>query len=221
MHRSAICVALLGAAIGLGVSTDSHATTYVINQDYCSTPCGAAGTINVSGEGTSTLSVDVELTNGFLHTSTGLNTLNFSLSGAQITSANIANVVYEGTQSAFSFSSSTTGTNVDGSGSWLDLLTLTGCTGGANTCGTSLTFDIINLTPGVNFLSHLVNGVAIYFGVNVSSTTSSSTANTGIEGAVLSPSPVPLPPAVLLFGSALVGMGLLGRRRKKGPAQAI
>jgi hypothetical protein len=29
-------------------------------------------------------------------------------------------------------------------------------------------------------------------------------------------SPVPLPPAALLFGTALVGMGILGRRRKNG-----
>jgi hypothetical protein len=33
-------------------------------------------------------------------------------------------------------------------------------------------------------------------------------------------SQVPLPPAILLFGTALVGMGLLRRRRKNGSAQA-
>ena len=39
--------------------------------------------------------------------------------------------------------------------------------------------------------------------------------------AEISTSPVPLPPAVLLFGTALVGMGILGRRRKKaGVARA-
>jgi hypothetical protein len=31
---------------------------------------------------------------------------------------------------------------------------------------------------------------------------------------------VPIPPAALLFGTALVGMGVLGRRRKKGLATA-
>jgi len=31
-------------------------------------------------------------------------------------------------------------------------------------------------------------------------------------------SPVPLPPAIFLFGAALAGLGLLNRRRKEGPA---
>jgi len=38
---------------------------------------------------------------------------------------------------------------------------------------------------------------------------------TGWIDATLSPSPVPIPPAALLFGSALVGLGVLGRSRRK------
>ena len=40
--------------------------------------------------------------------------------------------------------------------------------------------------------------------------------------ASLSATPAPLPPALLLFGTTLAGLGILGRRRKKAAAvQAI
>ena len=45
-------------------------------------------------------------------------------------------------------------------------------------------------------------------------------APTGLIDFGLATSPVPLPPAALLFGTALAGLGILGRRRRKAVAQA-
>ena len=47
-----------------------------------------------------------------------------------------------------------------------------------------------------------------------------STSPDGFDVIGVSVSTVPLPPAILLFGAALGGMGLLGRRRKKLQAAA-
>jgi hypothetical protein len=60
--------------------------------------------------------------------------------------------------------------------------------------------------------------LAFFYATAIVSFTISNLPN-NISG-VFSFNPVPLPPAVILFGSALFGMSLLARRRKKGLTQA-
>ena len=59
-------------------------------------------------------------------------------------------------------------------------------------------------------------GNPLFFALDVGiGCTATACANTGFAGATSGTSPVPLPPAALLFGTALVGMTVLGRRRKQ------
>jgi hypothetical protein len=63
------------AAATLALGGAAHATTYVLNVDNCSGTCGQAsyGTINVTGEGTGTLSVDIELNANTIFQQSGQN----------------------------------------------------------------------------------------------------------------------------------------------------
>jgi len=78
----------------------------------------------------------------------------------------------------------------------------------------------ISLTlVGVTLASLLANDKGFFFAADLcngsTATTSCTSGNTGFAGAVGGTSPVPLPPAALLFGSALVGLTVLGRKRRK------
>ena len=78
--------------------------------------------------------------------------------------------------------------------------------------GTELKFTI---TAGLTSFLADDKGYTFAFDIcqSVSDGACAAGANTGWAGASLSA--VPLPPAALLFGTALVGMGILGRRRRK------
>jgi hypothetical protein len=86
---------------------------------------------------------------------------------------------------------------------------------GADTKSGTIT-DVASQVWVLKFDSALI---ALLFNTAVSSLTFSG-LHAGLSHYDLG-SVVPLPPAVILFGTALVGMGLLGRRRKKALAQAI
>ena len=82
-------------------------------------------------------------------------------------------------------------------------------------CGSTLTFDI-NLTLAT-FLAELATSNGSPFFADVINNNRAG-GPTGIIDFTLQQ--VPLPPAALLFGTALAGLGILGRRRRKEAAQA-
>jgi hypothetical protein len=198
---------------GAGVG---HADTYNITGSACTNGCGAGGggSITVTNDGTF-LAVDVELTGTeFLHQG-GLSTIGFDVSGAALTSADITNLLYEGTKTGFTFSSNTM---MDGSGKWdyvINLSPSSNCTGVSNTCGQSLKFDITT-TGAVTFQTDN-NGHTEYFAVNVADIPVSGAVNTGVVEATLAATP--LPPAVALLAPVL-GFGLLRLRRRRALASA-
>jgi hypothetical protein len=93
--------------------------------------------------------------------------------------------------------------NVQGSGSTLNFHTLDfTITGAGLTLASLVSNQLAGGDPGVFFLDVINNNRA--------------GGPTGIINFTLAP--VPLPPAALLFGTALVGLGILGRTRRKNSA---
>jgi len=63
----------MALAMSVAGGSVAHATTYLLNVDGCSGGCGSTsyGTINVTGEGSSTLSVDIELNSNVIFQEAG------------------------------------------------------------------------------------------------------------------------------------------------------
>ena len=80
------------------------------------------------------------------------------------------------------------------------------------TLGQTLAFSFTGLT------SFVANAAGFVFAVDLctnGTNGSCSQGATGFAGAVPGTVATPIPPAALLFGSALLGLGILGRRRRK------
>ena len=195
--KDATFVALVASAVlGAAAPTVAHADTfYLFDQSAC---CGSGpfGTVETTQNGT-TLSVDVELApNYFLNTGVH-ETLAFNL--VPPGSVDGTSIVDNGTAT---YSVSTVPTSNPPFGTFNTALNCSVTTGTAGPCGNSLQFDILNFA---GFTANIINGIAIWFTADISTIVNGQTL-TGVVGATLSQ--VPLPPALVLFGTALARDGL-------------
>jgi hypothetical protein len=179
---------------------------------------GPFGSVTVSDLGGGTAEIEVDVAPNFLLDTGSHFTMTLSLAGSASIDANSFSSSYFHLASGDSFKNApfqsfTSAISAD-------------CTKGncGPTLGSSLTFEVVNfagLTPATQWY----DDQPILFAVDVSCTvcelfqssglrfaSGREASVTGVVGAVAM-SPVPLPGALGLFGSALVGLALLRRRR--------
>jgi hypothetical protein len=80
--------------------------------------------------------------------------------------------------------------------------------GASGLCGGTLTFDV-NVSLATFLADLATSGGSTFFADVINNNRAG-----GPTGIIDFSQVVPLPPAALLFGTALVGLGILGRRRK-------
>jgi hypothetical protein len=209
-------LSVLALSIGLlGMTTvASHAVTFNITSDHCTGGCGTPpfGTVTVIQNGTN-VDISVSLTDSNRFVLTGSADMQFfKFNGAP----SLTSITVTQTAAGTHLVAATGAFNGDGTGMFNFGITCDAgiCGNGAANAlpiGTILSFEVLNDT--VAALTQ-PNNLGIIF---VADMLSGTTGNTGPVD--VSVSPVPLPPAAMLFGSALVGLGVLGRRRRSN-AQA-
>ena len=213
--RSALALATLTA--GLATAGLSHATTYTLNVDGCSSGCGYSnyGTVDVSGQGTNTLTFDIQLaSNVVFFNQAGQPDEAFSLIGnPTITISGLPSAFgTNGVQAAGSHHESAFG-DFDYSVEWL----------GPPTNNDALSVQSLSFTvtgpSALTLDSNLVGGQNIFFTVDVAAVTN-GVVSTGNVGATLTGGGVPEPAtwAMMIFGMG--GIGVTLRRRRSALALA-
>jgi hypothetical protein len=194
----------------------SYAVTFDITSDHCTGGCGTApfGTVDVTQVGAN-VHIVVDLANG------PPNTVGWAQTGAgdfQLFKFNATGVVVGDISVVQTFASNTLQANTgafngDGTGPFTFGISCTTCGNGNLGITSNLDFTIAMATIADVTAGNPLN-------IFVADVFSGQTGNTGPVDVSGSPSQVPLPPAALLFGTALVGMTVLGRRRRNRDVNA-
>jgi hypothetical protein len=212
--RGAVAFAALAAA--LATAGASHAVTYTLNVDGCSSGCGYTnyGTVEVTGQGTDTLTFDIELaSNVVFFNQAGQPDEAFSLIGdPTITISGLPSTFgTNGSQAAGSHHESAFG-DFDYAVDWLGPPTNNDSLGVQ-----SLVFTVTG-PSALTLDSNLVGGQNIFFTVDVAAKVG-DVINTGNIGATLTGGiPEPATWAMMILGMG--GIGATLRRRRSALALA-
>jgi len=210
-------VALAGLTAALMTAGASHATTYTLNVDGCSSGCGYSnyGTVDVTGQGTNTLTFDIELANNVVFfNQAGQPDEAFSLIGnPTITISGLPSTFgTNGSQAAGTHHESAFG-DFDYAVQWLGPPTNNGSLGVQ-----SLQFTVTGAGP-LTLDSNLVGGKNIFFTVDVAAVTNGVVA-TGNVGATLTGGGIPEPATWAMMIMGMGGIGAIMRRRRSELALA-
>jgi hypothetical protein len=214
--RSAKLLSVLALSAGLlgmtAVASHAATETFSLTSDHCDGGCltgqTSGGTITITDVSAGVVSVNVTLANGNEFVHTGFDTdFGFNLTGAP--SITFSGVTTGFTPNGLPNPVFATSLMMDGTGTFEYGVQCTACgNGGSNPQTGPLNFTIT--ATGLTVASFIQNAAGQFFAVDLISGTTGKTG--AIDASVVSS--VPLPPAALLFGTALVGLGVLGRRRR-------
>lgn len=209
--------AIAAMAASFAIAGASHATTYILNVDGCSSGCGYSnyGTVDVTGQGTGVLSFAIQLASNVYFNQAGHPDEAFSLVGdPTITLAGLPSTfTANGSQASGTHHESSLG-DFGYAIDWVGPPTNNGHLGVQN-----LTFTVTGPSP-LTLDSNLVGGKNVFFTVDVAAVKDGVT-RTGNVGATLVPGGVPEPTTWALMILGMGGMGAaLRRRRREGLALA-
>ena len=215
--RSALKGAAALFAMSVAMTGVGYAITFDLTTDHCTGGCGTApfGTVELTQLGAN-VQVIVDLANG------PPNAVGWAKTGSadfQEFKFNATGVVLGDITVTQTFAGQTlapqTGTfNGDGTGDFTFGIACTTCGNGNLGITSNIQFLVANALIA-DLTAANANG-----NIFVADVFSGQTGNTGPVDVSGTPSQVPLPPAALLFGTALVGMAVLGRRRRNRDGNA-
>jgi hypothetical protein len=208
IRLAVVLMATLAMALCSGLA---HATTYQLTVDNCTGGCNpgapgtSMGTVVVTGQGTTSLTVVITLVSPLQFVNTGLQqTIDFNLLGSPTVALGSTS------NASFSLDSTTAGSeHFDGFGNFTYALKLNTAQGAGGAVASPETF-VINCGAGCTSLTESANANGFFFGVDVYNSTRNTTGPIGTGGGTLT---TPEPGSLVLFGSGLLGLAGILRRK--------